>query len=297
MTPEEKDNNNDPWQTETIKHWNDFVKWADRFRGQGFLFRGQPQVYDSLRPKFLRHLKSNGIADRSRADALEQKLLMDFRRVAPLRLEDHAITSVLVHTPRDDVLRWWAMMQHHRAPTRLLDWTSSPYVALYFAIEKDLNETGQVLCYEQGPLEARWNAPGAQNKLRGYPVALPSDAYFGEGLRIDGQPILHHFILGLQSSRMAAQQGVFTVCTDVFQDHWELLVELLGDEQAGKSCFRVSISSDLKAEFLEGLKTMNITGASLFPGIDGVGMATDEMARIALWRETQPTVHDERADS
>ncbi|MEO7650617.1 MAG: FRG domain-containing protein, partial [Bryobacteraceae bacterium] len=97
-------------------------------RSDRWIFRGQSNSTWGLttsmeRLRFRYSSTSNKALSGEKAEAL---LLREFKR------HYHRYTDP---TPdlRDD-LEWLAIMQHHGAPTRLLDWTFSEYIALFFAI-------------------------------------------------------------------------------------------------------------------------------------------------------------------
>lgn len=64
-------------------------------------------------------------------DDFEKELLYEFRKGAKFYLNQTEIPT--------SSIEWIAMLQHYGAPTRLLDFTKSPYIAAYFAFE-ELNQ-------------------------------------------------------------------------------------------------------------------------------------------------------------
>jgi hypothetical protein len=82
------------------------------------LFRGQEQDWELI-PKIGR-VGFRNIGDEN----AEQKMLDDFKRLS---------MPHLLRVPKND-WDWLALAQHHGMATRLLDWTTNPLVALWFAV-------------------------------------------------------------------------------------------------------------------------------------------------------------------
>ncbi|MDI9694981.1 FRG domain-containing protein [Burkholderia cenocepacia] len=170
-------------------------------------------------------------------------------------------TQLLVSPPADE-WGWQWLMQHHRVPTRLLDWTESPLVALYFATSKNDDEDGAFWCLDPIALNRQANVKFA------YELELPSfnDAALGNYLpsKIDPRaPMDPVAAVGPRSSkRMAAQIGAFTVNHAVYKP-----LELLGDE---KHVWRYVIPKEDKDSLRKELIYLGFTSLTIFPDLDEV---------------------------
>jgi hypothetical protein len=119
-----------PADPELYESWAAFVQLAAKpFEGK-WLFRGVLSDWE-LKPSLQRACEDWNVPMSERL-AVEKRLLREFKRAYPPRSETPAPSY-------EDNLAWLALMQHYGAPTRLLDWTFSPLVAAFFALDQRLN--------------------------------------------------------------------------------------------------------------------------------------------------------------
>jgi FRG domain len=161
-------------------------------------------------------------------------------------------------------------MQHHRLPTRLMDWTESPLVALYFAVDEDGNASAATA---DGAL---WSlAPFELNKASNFNANHDHDLpAFGDDAHLDfylpSKASMQRMTLGpiagiglRNNLRIQAQQGVFTVSHEVSKP-------LDGGDP--DYLWRYVIPANAKQKIRTELGLLNIGKLALFPELNNVAL-------------------------
>lgn len=168
--------------------------------------------------------------------------------------------------------------QHYRAPTRLLDWTHSPWIALYFAAIEHHETDGVVWWFQQKPFEdevhKRWDN---LYKMRRYPEMNNGVNLNDTAFDTDGPPWITKLHCIVPFHRIEVQQAFFTVAGRLGLDHGERIADLrLAENQYG----RIIVPGLWKQDILNRLRVMNINSKSLdYPGADLVGNALSRELR------------------
>jgi hypothetical protein len=232
--------------------------------GAGWIYRGQ--CGHGLSSSLER------LADAPHKPTAEVELFLEFRRKALAHLQPQFV-------PREgNTLGWLGLMQHYGAPTRLLDWTHSPYVAFFFAVENatELPAEAEVWAVNLGWMQQRMTALELTHGGNETDIVLRQDAlvrrYFISN-PFQGVLAVEPW---LYDARQSAQQAMFLCPADVmssFADNLRALQPL----QDERSVLRVRLNPALRTTALQDLRNMNVTAATLFPGLDGFGRSLRTM--------------------
>jgi len=231
--------------------WNAGLK---RFRSP-FAFRGASSTAHTLASSLMRLA-----ADRGDARRLELALLRNFRKYAHGEV-----------TRTDSIWEWMAIGQHRGLPTRLLDWTYSPLVALHFATDDPEAFDGDAVVWCVNFIEANKRLPP---RVRTILQQEASDTFTVEMLgafkhlkefdALRRDPFVVFMEPPAVDRRILNQLALFSLMSSPSArlDDWL--------EQNPELCRKVVVPAALKWEIRDKLDQANINERVLFPGLDGL---------------------------
>jgi hypothetical protein len=252
---------------ETVSNWSNFAPILDSFKGR-WHFRGvlDGWPFETSLERVTRawNVKFQDLSE------LEKLLLSKFKRAYP-------VNANVPPPDADDILGWLALMQHHGAPTRLLDWTYSPFVAAFFALDKLLH------CNDKTCQAAVW-------ALSIEPFKVPEDALSTKALKAAyrtyqktrgggpfrkmffnaKRPVTSAFLVNpyRRTEREVFQQGVFLMPGNICRPFEENLLALPGVLNP-RNLKKIILPRSVLPQAFRSLHRMNINSATLFPGVDG----------------------------
>jgi len=255
-----------------VAEWSDIWQfYSEQLDGRRvWIYRGISDPTYRLKTSLERSAEEFAV-DLADFPAIEKNLMRWFKRRA-----HHFVPNVPAD---DDPLEWLALMQDHGAPTRLLDWSFSFLVALYFAIEK-AKAGCAVWC-----LDLHWLLYKVEAKFKDqFKTVHKDDPYLKKRPFFDavfrGSPPLN-LVYSVNPNRLnprrTIQQGIFLAAGNLsrsFEQNFEAIQE---DERRRVSKLIIHCNVNTKREILGHLHRMNINRATLFPGLDGFSQSFKTM--------------------
>lgn len=220
-----------------LSSFQDFLLYIEDIEMIGYdinLFRGQSSD-EKLLPQICREDLTIDTTD------IEIKMLEDFKRRSPL-LINHKFQSDW---------EWLVYAQHFGLKTRLLDWTSNPLVALWFACENqhkmDKNSYLYILtCDDNMRVDLATNQS-------------PFESSSTKILRPE-----------LNNVRIVAQSGWFTA--HKYSKSAKMFVPLETNKSLKTKITKLEIPAEVKKDFLRKLTMFGVNSRTIFPDVNGLSL-------------------------
>ena len=256
-----------------------------------FLYRGHSDSAYEMLPSLFRQSKDDVTGELCDRYQWNSELTI-------LQMFIHEASTTIKIDPTN-YLNWAEYAQHYGVPTRFLDFTLNPLVALYFACKGNPEKDGKVWVFH--PRNYRAFYAEREHSLSSEVERKTLKMMFEESIKGESKRQLPvHYTPYYVDERMKAQKSYFLVwgedrkpLEDLLEgDQYRMLLPeekhhfaTYGVEQQQAVLFSITIPKHKKAILLREADTVGINQMTLFPGLDGIGKYIEWQNRYSF-RET-----------
>ncbi len=289
-----------------LEDWNDIFRLNQRFMSN-FIFRGQGNAEWKLSTSLARMVESHHpyYMDKSMPAIYEKEMMDDFQWKYPSYEKGH------IPKP-DEAIEWLSLMQHYGAPTRMLDFSNSLYVAMFMAIDGSFSSKSAIWAINKHVLDEKLvrkycvenNTNVVSGDVRDKYIYDEATTAINRRFNLVKEKAANYLYATrplLSNERINRQQGLFVIPSsiemgfeEILKDYYDAsyygemkfedVVRLTVDHNYGQqtvSVLKIEIPRTLKYSISNVLKQMNITSETMYPGLDGLARSMS-MIRLAM---------------
>jgi hypothetical protein len=254
-----------------INSWNEFREIVEPHLYREWLYRGQSDSEQKLESSLYRimnrniELRSFGKSKKIilRKEQYEKEIINTFIKSSHLYLP--AVPE------KDNILDWLSVMQHYGAPTRLIDFSFSPYIALFFATSS-MKKKSAVYCIKYSEIK-NIDEESFPNIKEKYNKIMEPSHPLKDTLLMPYEP-------NFANGRLLAQQGAFLIPNTLKYSHNEILENYENDDFV----YKIVIDESCAFELIENLAKINISYSNLYLGLEGFCKSFETVCIIPINR-------------
>lgn len=278
-----------------LENWDDLFKLYNRFL-MAFVFRGHGSSKWSMASSLERMVKRfhpNSLVNS--ANGYEKDMLKEFKWKYPIYEKNYVPADI-------EVIEWLSIMQHYGAPTRMVDFSYSLYVALFMAMDSLLeNEDSAVWCINHLVCRNLFFKDKEDLQRECKDKDEMDSCIYKEAntvlLDIPNQSKRKYtkgiFLVKphMANERIARQQGLFAIQSDpnsTFEDNlfsiasnkgaivkpFKEIIDYSYSSHTGKpndfALIKIVIPKQFRWDIFRSLEQMNISAETMYPGVEGL---------------------------
>lgn len=258
------------WKKICINNWEEFVEQIGFLGTREWIFRGQGNSQWEIESSITRTikyivglLKLNDKEKQDKISSIERQALDIFKSQIHLYIEN--IPSNLEN------LELISIMQHYGTPTRLVDWTYSPFIAAFFATEATNNDCA---IYALNAKKIKELTDSKVIRSFNPQKDIRSIKYKTLIFENNIEPFFIMYEPSYKNERIARQQGLFLVPSTVepsidrILEYYNVNSGMINNDDSAIA-YKYIIKKEAIVGFLNNLQRINILHEVMYPGIDG----------------------------